>query len=99
MLKYDPALIFNSFTLKVARSGLTILEVSNLQMQFWKKYLKRMVIRNETTTILKVFCELSLYFEVIFQSMAKADDSFRRTSECEWEKVKFHLYRTKAVEV
>ena len=39
------------------------------------------------TTLLQIFCENLLYFQVIFKSMNIADDIFRGNSECEWVKV------------
>ena len=43
-----------------------------------------MLIISQTTTLLQIFCELSLYSRVIFKSMRVADDPFQRNSECEW---------------
>ena len=45
-----------------------------------------MLIRRQTTNLLQIFCELSLYTQVIFKSMRVADDTFQITSECEWVK-------------
>ena len=36
------------------------------------------------TTLLQIFCENLLYFQVIFKSMKIADDTFPGNSECEW---------------
>ena len=43
-----------------------------------------MFIRILPTTLLQVFCENLLYFQVIFRSMKIADDTFLGNSECEW---------------
>ena len=43
-----------------------------------------MLIRIQTTNLLQIFCELSLYSQVIFKSMKVADDISRGTLECEW---------------
>ena len=43
-----------------------------------------MLIRSQTTNLLQIFCEISLYFQVIFKSMKAADDIWRGTRECEW---------------
>ena len=43
-----------------------------------------MLIRGKVSTLLQIFCELSLYTQVIFKSMRIADDTFQSTSECEW---------------
>ena len=54
--------------------------------QYWEYlahksiYLKiiegEMLIRSQTTTLLQIFYELSLYSQVIFKSMKVADDTF-----------------------
>ena len=41
---------------------------------------------SQTTTHLQIFCELSLYSQIIFKSMRVADDTFQTNSECEWVK-------------
>ena len=46
-----------------------------------------MLIRRQTTNLLQIFCELSLYFQVISKSMKAADDIWRGTRECEWVKI------------
>ena len=43
-----------------------------------------MFIRILQTTLLQIFCEDLLYFQVIFKSMKIADDTFLGYSECEW---------------
>ena len=43
-----------------------------------------MFIRILPTTLLQIFCENLLYFQVIFKSMKIADDTFLGNSECEW---------------
>ena len=43
-----------------------------------------MIIRILPTTLLQIFCENLLYFQVIFKSMKIADDTFLGNSECEW---------------
>ena len=45
-----------------------------------------MLTRSQTTTLLQIFCELSLHSQVIFKSMKVADVTFWRNSECEWVK-------------
>ena len=37
-----------------------------------------MLIRNQITTLLQIFCDLSLYSQVIFESMRIADDTLSR---------------------
>ena len=37
-------------------------------------------------TLLQIFCENLLYFQVILKSMKIADDTFLGNSECEWVK-------------
>ena len=46
-----------------------------------------MFIRILPTTLLQIFCENLLYFQVIFKSMKIADDTFLGNSECEWVKL------------
>ena len=48
-----------------------------------------MLIRRQTTTLLQIFCEISLHSQVIFKSMKVADDISRGTLECEWVKLNF----------
>ena len=43
-----------------------------------------MFIRMLPTTLLQIFCENLLYFQVIFKSMKLADDTFSSNSKCEW---------------
>ena len=43
-----------------------------------------MFIRILPTTLILIFCEILLYFQVIFKSMKIADDTFLGNSECEW---------------
>ena len=45
-----------------------------------------MFIRILPTTLLQIFCENLLYFQVIFRSMKIADNTFVRNPECEWVK-------------
>ena len=45
-----------------------------------------MLIRSQTTTLLQIFYEILLCSQVIFKSMEKADDTFQRNSECQWDK-------------
>ena len=45
-----------------------------------------MFIRILPTTLLQIFCENLLYFQVIFKSVKIADDTFLGNSECEWVK-------------
>ena len=51
-----------------------------------------MFFRIQPTTLVQIFCELSLYSKVIFKSMRVADDTFWRESECEWVKEMSILY-------
>ena len=46
-----------------------------------------MFIRILPTTLLQIFCENLLYFQVIFKSMKIADNTFPGNSECEWVKM------------
>ena len=43
-----------------------------------------MLIKSQTTTLLQIYSELSLYFQVIFKSMRVADNTFYNDFECEW---------------
>ena len=43
-----------------------------------------MLIRSQATTLLQIFCELLLYYQVIFKGMRVADDTFWLNSKCEW---------------
>ena len=43
---------------------------------FLKTFEGELFIRSQTTTPLQIFCELSLYSQVIFKSMRVADDTF-----------------------
>ena len=45
-----------------------------------------MFIRILPTTLLQIFCENLLYFQVILKSMKIADDTFLGNSKCEWVK-------------
>ena len=55
-----------------------------------------MFIRILPTTLLQIFSENLLYFQVIFKSMKIADDTFPGNSECEWVKVCCCLESTNA---
>ena len=41
----------------------------------FKTFEREMLIRSQITTLLQIFCELSLYSQVIFKSMKAADDT------------------------
>ena len=43
---------------------------------FLKTFQGEMLIRSQTTIRLQIFCELSLYSQVIFKSMKASDDTF-----------------------
>ena len=45
-----------------------------------------MLTRSQTTTLLQIFSELTLYSQVISKSIKVADDTFQSNSECEWVK-------------
>ena len=49
-----------------------------------------MLIRRQTTNLLEIFWELSLYSQVILKSMKVADDISRGTLECEWVNIGHH---------
>ena len=51
-----------------------------------KRFEGEMFIRILPTTLLQIFCNNLLYFQVIFKSMKIADDTFLGNSECEWVK-------------
>ena len=76
--------VFNQFTLRAAKRDLTILEIFSLQKHFFLNIWEGMLIRRQTTYLLQIFCEISLYFQVVFKSMKAADDIWRGTRECEW---------------
>ena len=50
-----------------------MLEILCLQTFFWKTFDREMVITCHTPTLLQIFCELSLYCQVIFKTMRVAD--------------------------
>ena len=50
-----------------------------------------MLTKRQATTLLQIFCELSLYSQIIFISMEVADYIYEGKSECEWVKVSFRL--------
>ena len=52
-----------------------------------------MFIRIFPTTLLQIFCENLLYFQVIFKSMKIAYDTFLGNSECEWVNTSSLLFR------
>ena len=76
----------NPLTLRAAKRGLTILEIFNVQNIFLKTFEGEMLITSQTTNLLQIFCENSLYSQVIFKSMKVADNILRGTLECEWVK-------------
>ena len=43
---------------------------------FLKTFEGEKLIRSQTTILVQIFCELSLYSQVIFKSMIVADDTF-----------------------
>ena len=43
---------------------------------FWKIFEGDMLSKSQTTIILQIFCELSLYSQVMLKSMRGADDTF-----------------------
>ena len=78
--------LFNPFTLRAAKTGLTILEIFLKQKRFWEIAEVEMLKRSQTTTLLQIFCDLLLYSQVILKSMKVADGTFYGISECEWVK-------------
>ena len=82
----------NPLVLRAAKTGLTILLIfSFLTKAFLSKIFKgEMFIRILPTTLLQIFCENLLYFQVILKSMKIADDTFLGNSECEWVNATFH---------
>ena len=68
----------NLSTLRTAKTGLTNLEI----FYFFKIifFEREMLFISQTTTSLQIFCELSLYSQVIFKSIRVADDTFERNS-------------------
>ena len=76
---------FNPLALRAAKTGLAILFIFSSQKRFYQKIFEgEMFIRILPTTLLQIFCENLLYFQVIFKSMKIADDTFLENSECEW---------------
>ena len=74
--------IVDPFTLRVAKKGLTILEIF-LQQKYFVKYLKeKVLIRSQTTYLFHIFCEFSLYSLVISKSMRVADGTFYKNFKC-----------------
>ena len=85
-------MIFNPLALRAAKTGLTILFIFSSQKRFYQKIFEgEMFIRILPTTLLQIFCENLLYFQVIFKSMKIADDTFLGNSECEWVKIYFSI--------
>ena len=67
----------NPFTLREAKTGLTILELFYLQKHFLKKtFEEEMLIRSKTTILHQIFREFSLSSQVIFINTSIADDTF-----------------------
>ena len=54
-------------TLRAAKTGLTILDFFFYKSVFRKIFEGEMSTRSQTTTLLQIFCELSLHSQVIFQ--------------------------------
>ena len=79
----------NPLTLRPAKTGLTNLEIYYLQKHFLETYEGEMIIRSQTTTLLQIFCELSLCSQVIFKSMKVANVRFWWSLKCEWVKMVF----------
>ena len=50
---------------------------------FMRTFEEEMLIRSHTTTLIQIFCELLLNYQVIFKGVRVADDTFFRNSECE----------------
>ena len=48
----------NPFTLRASKTGLTMLEIFNLQTFFWKTFDREMVIRCHTPTLLQIIGKL-----------------------------------------
>ena len=46
-----------------------------------------MLARSQTTILLQIFSELTLYSKVNSKSIKVADDTFQSNSKCEWVKV------------
>ena len=75
----------NPLALRAAKTGLTILLIFSSQKRFYQKiFEEEMFIRILPTTLLQIFCENLLYFQVILKSMKIADDTYLGNSECEW---------------
>ena len=47
----------NPFTLRAAKTGLTILEIFIQQDNFWKIFEGKMLLRSQTTTLLQISCD------------------------------------------
>ena len=69
-------LIFYPFTLSDTKTGDNFGNIFRTKAFFWKIFEGEMLTRGQTTTLLQIFCELSLYSQVIFKSMKVADDTF-----------------------
>ena len=78
------ATFINQLTFRAAKTGLTIFVNILPTDAFSGKHFKGMLIRSKKSTLLQIFCELSLYIQVIFKSMRVANDTFQSTSKCEW---------------
>ena len=61
---------------------LIVWEIFYLQKHFGKTFEGEMLITSQTTTLLQMFCELTLYSQVIFKSLRVADDTLKRNSDC-----------------
>ena len=69
----------------MAKTGLTILLIFSSQKCFLSNIFEgEMFSLIYPTSLLQIFCENLLYFQVIFKIMKIADDTFLGNSECEW---------------
>ena len=85
-VKRNRLMHINPFTLRATKTGLAILKIFRLQNIFWKTLEGAMLTRSQTRSPLQIFWEFLLNSKVIFKSMRIADDTFKRSSECEWVK-------------
>ena len=69
-------LTFNPLTLRAAKTGLTILEIFNLQTHFFENIWRINVDRKPDKNSPSNICEFLLYSKDNFKSMRVADDTF-----------------------
>ena len=76
MVYFSLPVPFNPFTLRAAKTGFIILEIFFKPKENWKIFEGEMLTRSQISTLFQIFCEFSLYPQVIFKSVRVADETF-----------------------